>query len=337
MGKGTFIGNNQVVEFLKRAVRDQFFVHAYLFAGPSKIGKFSLAKDFAKSVLCQNINRTRANKFCGKCDGCLQFDKGLHADFHLLQKDDDKKNIPIEAIRSFQEKFYRTSLLTDRKVGIIDTADTLNIEGANALLKTLEEPPGKSIIILISDNLDSLPSTVISRCQVLPFTIVSRSEIVAMLEDIGCSRSTANTISPLSLGRPGIAVEFYKNSNKLERYTKAVRELIKIYDNSIAEKFSFIQHFLGSRKYQEKLEGATELLSQISIIIRDCVLIKSELEKQIVNISELSALKKLSLVFTYSDLISQQKKVQSIKDKLVNNINPQLALENYFLTMKAYA
>lgn len=337
MKHNPIIGNKQVIEFLNRAIRDYSFAHAYLFVGPSNIGKFTLAKAFAKSILCQNKNKSKEHKYCNHCSACLQFDKNVHADFHLLQKEGEKKNIPVEAIRLFQEKFYKTSLLSEWKVGIIDTADTLNIGGANALLKTLEEPPGQSIIILISENLDLLPSTVVSRCQALPFSLVSRSEIVAMLENSGCDRSRANAISLLSMGKPGIAIDFFKNSRQFEKYKEDIHKLIHLYDKSIPDKFSFIQRCLVSRKYQERLEDAGELLSQISIIVRDCILIKTKLEKQVINISELDALKKLSSVFSYSDLIAQQKKAQSILDRLATNINPQLALENYFLTMKSYA
>jgi DNA polymerase III subunit delta' len=332
-----FIGNKHIVEYLNRALRNQSFVHAYLFTGPSNIGKFKLSLDFAKSVLCQNTNNIISNKSCNECDSCLQFDKGVHADFHLLQKDDDKKNISVESIRLFQKKFYRTSLLSKMKVGIIDMADTLNIEGANALLKTLEEPPGKSIIILISENFDSLPSTVVSRCQIIPFTQVAKSEIIEMLENIGCDKLKAKTISSLSLGKPGIAVEFFKNVKIYENHKENIRELIQLLSKNIPDKFGFIQRSLGTKKYQERLDEAVKLLGQINIIMRDCMLVKSGLDQQIINVSELANLKKISGSFKYSDLVMHQKKSQSMINKLSYNINPQLALENYFLTMKPYA
>ncbi|MFA6524671.1 MAG: DNA polymerase III subunit delta' [Patescibacteria group bacterium] len=337
MAPQEFIGNEKIVEFLDHTISGQKFTHAYLFVGPGKIGKFKLANSFAKASLCQRGDTLKNIKACGKCDSCLQFDKNVHSDFHLLQKEADKKNISVGELRIFQNNFYKTTLLSKRKVGIINTADELNIEGANALLKTLEEPPGKSIIILIAENTESLPSTVVSRCQIIQFSLVAKSKIRDMLQNSGCDILKADTIAALAMGKPGLAIEYYNDQEKYEKYLNDIQAILSVYNSGIPEKFACIQQYLGLKKYQERIDNASDLINYFSIIVHDCILIKNYLEKQIINTAELPVLRKLSAKYSFADLISQQKKLFSIKEKFTNSINPQLALENYFLTIKSNA
>ncbi|MFA6271543.1 MAG: DNA polymerase III subunit [Patescibacteria group bacterium] len=332
-----FIGNQKVVEFLDRTISDQLFAHAYLFVGPGKLGKFKLASAFAKAALCQKGNTLKDINACGVCDSCQQFDKNVHSDFHLLQKEAEKKTISVGEIRVFQNNFYKTTLLSKRNVGIINSASELNIEGANALLKTLEEPPGKSIIILIAENVESLPSTVVSRCQIIQFSLVTKSKIRDLLQNSGCDKLKADTIASLAMGKPGLAIEYYEDQTKYERYLNDIQELLSLYGSSIPEKFAYVQQYLGSKKYQERIDNTTDLINYFSLIVHDCILIKNYLEKQVVNITALPALIKLSAKYSFAELVSQQKKLYLIREKFANSINPQLALENYFLTMKSNA
>ncbi|MFA6391379.1 MAG: DNA polymerase III subunit delta' C-terminal domain-containing protein [Patescibacteria group bacterium] len=334
MSKVDYIGNKAVVEYLNRAIDSQNFSHAYLFVGPEKIGKSTLAYQFAKSALCLNPSIKSAIGPCNDCNSCIQFDKHVHADFHVLEKSDDKITIPVEALRIFQRQFNKTTFVSNRKVGIINTADALNIEGSNALLKTLEEPPGDSIIILISSSTESLPLTVISRCQIIPFSLVQKSEIKEMLLRNKCANTDASIISSLSMGKPGVAVELFENPSLLDDYTNDISNVINIYSKNIPDAFNYVQQYLSSKKYQERLDNARQLLHHINIVLHDCVLIKNNFEKYIVNTQEVSSLRKLASNFRNSELVKHQKMINLIMTKFNNGINPQLALENYFLTMK---
>jgi DNA polymerase-3 subunit delta' len=332
-----FIGNDRVVSFLSHAISDQVLSHAYLFVGPGNVGKATLAETFAKVVMCKQSDKITNLDACGMCVSCQQMEKVVHSDYHVLRKSDDQKNISVADLRGFQNSFYKTPLLGKKKVGIIDTADDLNVEGANALLKTLEEPPGESIIILISNNIDLLPPTVISRCQVIQFSLVTKMLIKNMLFELGCDRSKSDTISSIAMGKPGVAIKYFQNNYVYEKYIEDIRELVAIYNSGIPEKFSYIQKYLESRKYQEKVDKARELMAHIDSVIHDCILIKNYLGKQIINSSMLDTLSQLSAKYSFTELTRQQKMLSAIRNKFSNSINPQLALENYFLKTRSNA
>ena len=169
------IGHEQPIRMLAAAVHAQRLAHAYLFAGPNGIGKRLVAIRWAMAINCE-ANRTAAelsSEFggCGSakggCRSCTMAFAGTHPD--LLVTEPDSQFIKIDQIRDLQEALTLTAWSGRRKVAIIDRAERLNAEAANCLLKTLEEPPPATLLILISAAPDDLLPTLRSRCQLVRF------------------------------------------------------------------------------------------------------------------------------------------------------------------------
>ena len=166
------------VKILRSILRSERIAHAYLLKGPRGSGKEELAREFAKALLCVGCQDT----FLGQdrlegpedfalsqkdiCRSCASFDKGQHPDFYLIQK--DGSTIKIKASHSMIKEALTKPFLSKRKVFVIHEAENLTAEAANALLKLLEEPPPYMVFILTAVNENLIPSTVISRCQVIP-------------------------------------------------------------------------------------------------------------------------------------------------------------------------
>jgi DNA polymerase-3 subunit delta' len=168
-----------------------------LFVGPSGIGKRQFALHLAQAVLCERRPEERLDP-CGECPSCRQVLAGTHPDVDLVSRPVDKAFIPVEALIGDKEHRMRAGLCYNislrpysgrRKVAIIDDADYLNKEGANCLLKTLEEPPPRSVLILLGTSEQRQLPTIRSRCQVVRFAPLTTSDVAAILLETGRATS----------------------------------------------------------------------------------------------------------------------------------------------------
>lgn len=177
-------GHEVLVQAFAHAVRRGRLAHAYFFAGPPGVGKRLFAEELAKTMLCEN--RSEQNfEACDQCPACKQFGAGTHPDFVAVSRPEDKPNIPIESVRELCRQLSLKPARGHGKVAILDDADDLddpvNLHAsANAFLKTLEEPPPGSVLILIGTDADRQLPTIVSRCQVIRFAPLP-TELVAEL------------------------------------------------------------------------------------------------------------------------------------------------------------
>lgn len=186
------IGHDNVIERFRNAAAKGRLASTYLFVGPNGIGKRKFALKLAQAVFCTNSPEEEL-EICGTCPACQQVAASTHPDLLQISKPKDKAYIPVETFIGDREHRMQVGLCHDiglkpfsgsRKVAIIDDADALNVESANALLKTLEEPPQGSILILISSSQHRQLSTIVSRSQVVRFDPLENGEVLAILETI---------------------------------------------------------------------------------------------------------------------------------------------------------
>ena len=181
------IGHNKQKQQFRAAIQRNRLPSSFLFTGVAGIGKYTFARELAKTLLCE----TGSDEACGNCPGCAQVDAESHPDFLQVRRRPDKNRLLIEQFVGEKEKRGREGLCHDialkpfaggRKIAIIDDADFLNIESANSLLKTLEEPPADSVMILIGTSEQKQLRTIRSRCQVIRFDALSPEELQSVLE-----------------------------------------------------------------------------------------------------------------------------------------------------------
>ena len=181
-------GHDEVVERFRRNLSAGRLASTYLFVGPAGIGKRTLALELARALLCEVGGAELAP--CGTCESCRLAQAGTHPDLLLVAKPAGKSSIPVELFIGPQERRMREGLCHDialkpflggRRVAIIDDADDLNQEGANALLKTLEEPPPHSVLILIGASTARQLPTIRSRCQIVRFRPLAEDAVVELL------------------------------------------------------------------------------------------------------------------------------------------------------------
>ncbi len=156
--------------------------HALLLAGPRGAGKLAFAQTLAAHLVCEAA--AGASKPCGECRGCTQRLAGTHPNLMRLAPAEDKRDISIDDIRDLLGRLTLSAHYGGYKIAIVAPADALNASGANALLKTIEEPPAKTHILLVSERWRALPATLRSRCQILRFALSRQVVEPAPAEDV---------------------------------------------------------------------------------------------------------------------------------------------------------
>ena len=160
------LGNDGIKQSILQSIKSGNISHSYLFVGKSGIGKKLFAKEIAKKVMCLG-DKT--------CESCIKFDANSNPDFTMVVP--DGKSIKIEQIRNLQSKIIEKPIISSRKVYIINNAEKMTVEAQNCLLKTLEEPPEFVTIILVSNNENTILTTIKSRCTKVAFTEETKKEI----------------------------------------------------------------------------------------------------------------------------------------------------------------
>jgi DNA polymerase III subunit delta' len=168
---------------LERAVQRGRLAHAYLFVGPVGVGKHLFARELAKALLCEAPPVPDRLEACDHCPSCLQLEAGSHPDFFTAARPEDRLEFPVDVMRDLCRDFSLKSARGRGKVAIVDDADDLNEESANCFLKTLEEPPPRSLFILIGSSLDRQLPTIVSRCQILRFAPLPEDVITQLLRE----------------------------------------------------------------------------------------------------------------------------------------------------------
>jgi DNA polymerase-3 subunit delta' len=161
-------GHDDLVQAFQNAWRRGRMAHAYLFAGPEGVGKKLFAVELARALLCEQRPRDQLAA-CERCTACVQVEAGTHPDLFLAGRPEDVQDLPIDTVRELSHNLALKPARGRGKVAILDDADDLNDASANAFLKTLEEPPPHSTLILIGRSAERQLPTIVSRCQVVRF------------------------------------------------------------------------------------------------------------------------------------------------------------------------
>lgn len=211
------IGHQKQLAFLRDSLKAEKASHAYLFSGPAKIGKKTLALFWLTELLQKNN----------------------HPDLVLVNSEQGEDEIKIAKIRDLIWKLSLKPHSADFKAALVDDAHLMNTEAQNALLKTLEEPKGSTFIFLVTDRPEYLLPTIVSRVQTVKFYPLSDASIKDFLKDRGISEDMAEEMSKLSFGRPGIAADFAADPSKIDSIKKSLEDIKKISESDLWFRFQY--------------------------------------------------------------------------------------------------
>ena len=215
------IGNQRVKEELTKIIEEKKVLHSYMFVGVEGIGKQMIAKRFAQMILCTNEER----KGCNTCKSCIEFTSNNNPDFLYIEPDGN--NIKIEQIRYLQRKIQEKPIISNRKVYIINDADKMTTEAQNCLLKTLEEPPEYSTIILIGTNQNLFLNTIKSRCMIISFKPIEAELIKKYLEEKYEMFNISSNMLETFQGSIGKAIILKDKKEQYEKIEMMIKNLDK--------------------------------------------------------------------------------------------------------------
>lgn len=217
-------GHDRIVDVLRKAAAQGKLPHALLFAGPDGIGKRTFALTLAQALLCERSVESALDP-CASCPSCLQVVAGTHPDLLMVGRPEDRQELPIKVIRDLCIDLGLKPMHGKRRVAIVDDADDLSDEAANAFLKTLEEPPPGSVLILIGTSAEIQLETIVSRCRVVRFDPIPESELAALLVEKEQASDPAEAARWAKLGEGSVSRALGLANPELGKFR---RELIDV-------------------------------------------------------------------------------------------------------------
>lgn len=309
-------GQSEAINIIKKTIENNRIPQSFLFYGPPGVGKYLTALTFAKVINCSNL-RLEA---CHRCINCRRISNSNHPDVIIINSDGKKTSIKIDDIRKLQSNINLKCYEAERKICIIRDAEKMTPEAENSLLKSLEDPPLGTLIILVVANLENIFPTIISRSQIVRFKPLS-NEIIKQIvtEKINFNSKELDYFVGLSEGSLEKIFNFF-NKNLLRQRRKLI-------------------HLMGEKKkelmfYIPKYDSRQDAVNILDIMVswyKDMFLIKTGAEKLIINKDKLQTLYKNSDNIELDKIVRIIESIIETKKDIVNNANIKLAIQNNML------
>lgn len=316
------IGHEMIKQYFKKSLMADKVSHSYIFEGPYGVGKKTLANEFAKVLLCEN-----PNKPCGICKSCKMIEAGTHPDINHVKR--DTKITKIDTVREQVIKYMDIKpYVGEYKIVIIEEADTLNIEGQNAMLKTIEEPPSYGIIILVTQNLASLLPTIKSRCIHMRFSPLPNQSVTDYLISRQVSEHEVAIYTQFCEGSIGKAKDLIDNEAFLTQRKESISYLNRLDKANLMELYSIVKEIC------DKKEEITTILDFWELWYRDIAIAKSLKTDNFYYLDYKSQLLDIAEKLTYNKISSNLEHIKESRRAIGQNVNTTLIIENLLLKLK---
>ena len=300
-------GQRFAKKYLSNSIKSNMISHAYMFEGPSGVGKNTMARELAATLLDM---------------------ENLFNSPDYIEITPDGNSIKIAQIRKLQSDIL-VKPYKSYKIYVIDEAQKMTVEAQNALLKTLEEPPKYAIIILITNNKESLLDTIKSRCEIIKFTPIPLVEVADYLTQTGVDKNRASLLANFSRGSMQKAIEL-SESEDFHIMRDEVQKYVETFLTVSMLDIMDIQNSI--EKYKDNITNVLDLLVNY---FRDIMMVKENVDSSmIINLDRLVFIKNMSTKITYSQLSKIIDIIEETKTKLRSNCNFNISIQ--VMTLNIY-
>ena len=330
----TIYGQDHLLKRLEPSLRQGRQSHAYLLSGPPHVGKMALAINLAQAVNCLEVRGVP----CGSCTQCSRITQGIHSDVRVVapgQGEDARSARTRIGISDIKEALRRVSLNPyegSSSVVIFDGAEFMTDDAANALLKTLEEPPPQVMFLLLTANESAVLPTVLSRCQTLSLLPLSKDQMVEQLKSAHeATDEQAEQLYRLSRGCLGWAISALADSDVLEQRQADLEKLQETLDAGLETRFTYaneVASLFGSDR-----DAAKDLLALWLRWWRDLLLIKEGAEEFLHNMDHADSLRSQASGLTTPEIVQFINRLMQTLSSLDSNVSPRLAMEVLMLNL----
>jgi DNA polymerase-3 subunit delta' len=321
-----YLGNDWAVRLLGGQIAAGQLRHAYLFTGPEGVGRRTLVLRLAQALNC--TNPPAPGEFCGTCRACKGFARMQHPDLLLIELQEGDKEIKVAAIRELSRQLSRTPLEARYQIAVLLDFDLANEEAANALLKTLEEPNPSVVICLTASDVDRLPETIASRCEVIRLRPMPVDALAAALADqYKLSGTQAELLASLSAGRPGAAISLHEQEGQSDQRTQWLEACGQMLSADRVQRFAFAERASKDR------DGLRAMLLAWLSYWRDVLLRANGSTAALANPDHEPSLQALALRLGAEQAHQSVAALERTLEQLNTNVNARLAMEVLLLEL----
>ncbi len=318
------VGHEWAIELLNRSIAGGQVSHAYLLSGLSRIGKTTLAREFARALNCQRMDAP-----CGACRACQLALADRHPDIQVIEP--VQNHIRIEVLRALQNSAALSPVEGKYRVFVISQIDTATPSAANCLLKTLEEPPARVILLLTANRIEAVLPTIVSRCQAINLRPLPAGLVTQTLEERGVDPVRAQLLGRLSQGRIGWALAAAADPHFLEQREQILDTLLDLGAATYTARFAYAEQ-LG-----KKDDLAPQVLEIWASWWHDVLMLTAQSTAPVINVDRQVQIERWAARIGVQAAAAALRGVYQAAWQLEHNANPRLALEVLMLNMPSLA
>jgi len=316
------IGQDKAKNLLRRAVEQERLSHAFLFKGPMGVGKKTLARTFAAALNC---HKQEGHEPCGQCPSCLKFLAGSHPDFLVIEP--EGAAIKINQVRGLKKILAFPPFEAKIRVALLCEIHTMRREAANSLLKTLEEPPAQTMLILTADEAGLILPTILSRCQTVPFFPLPQGEVAKILtQEAGIEPESAATLAAMAEGSLGRA-RLLLAKDLLGMRREIIDHLLRLEPDTPATVQTLGELAESAAKLKEDL---SELLELLATWLHDLLLFGHGAAGKIINHDLRPTFPTACRRWSSRQLSEKLRLLDTARKQLARNCNPSAVCEVLF-------
>lgn len=325
------IGHERAVQALRGAASAEAPAHAYLMAGPERIGKRTIARELAAALNCEAEPRQRP---CHTCRACRMTDREAHPDLAIVERAEDRRDVRVGDVREARETLSYRPYQGRYKVYVFVDADTMNESSFSSLLLALEEPPPQVVFVVTASQAEAVAPTVQSRCRVVALQAPAAREIALGLQDLyGADAAEAERLAALCGGRVGWAVEALTNPDLVAQRAADVDRAVALSEGRLSERLARAGEATKGESFNEGRQACLRTLDDMRIWWRDMLLVATGSSAPLVHHDRRAELERQAERRGRERIARGLREIESTAGSVERNVTPRLALEALLLRL----